>query len=130
MKKLVLNAVATVAVGVGFCAPVWAQQQQQRQPVEHEESCSDQLGYLRRVFPEQIAAIDDSHRVWITEICHEFSLMRSDGNAAGLRDDIASNPVLAKALQSRSFTANDVFAVRMMGDDTINLYVHHFSEYR
>lgn len=92
--------------------------------------CGDNLGFLRRVYPAEVAGIDNSYRVWVTEVCTGSSLLRSSGNAAGLRNTIAKNGVLAAALQSKSFSANDVFAVRMMGEDTINLYVHNFQDYR
>lgn len=135
MRKPLLVGVSAISLAIGLTVSAQAQINNPcpngRCPeTEHEEHCGDQLGHLRRVYAEEIIAIDDGYRVWITEICPEFSLMRSDGNAVGLRDVIARNPILVDALQSRSFTANDVFAVRMMGDDTINLFVHHFNDYR
>jgi hypothetical protein len=53
-------------------------------------------------------------------------MMRSEGNAAYLRPTIARNAVLVNALMRKDYRPEDVFAVQMMGDDTINLYVHHF----
>lgn len=99
----------------------------QRCPEASEpDNCGSQLGHLRRVYPEEVAGIDDDYRVWITELCPDTALMRSDGNATYLRPTIAANDVLAEALERRGYSADDVFAVRMMGDDTISLYVHRF----
>lgn len=89
-------------------------------------SCGDQLGVLKRVMPAQVLGVNNSYRVWVTEFCQSSSLMRSDGNAAYLRTAIAKNGVLNEVLQQHGFQVTDVFAVKMMGDDTINLYVHNF----
>ena len=89
-------------------------------------SCGDQLGQLSRVFPADVTGIDKTNRVWVTELCPGAELMRSDGNAAYLRTSIAQNDVLTEMLQRKGYQVDDVFAVRMMGDDTINLYVHNF----
>jgi hypothetical protein len=89
-------------------------------------SCDAHLGYLRQVFKPQIAGIDDDHRVWVTELCSDFGLLSSEGNAAYLRTTIAQNDVLVEALGRKAYKPEDVFAVQMMGDDTINLFVHRF----
>jgi len=89
-------------------------------------SCGDQLGVLKRVMPAEVLGVNNSYRVWVTEFCPSSSLMRSDGNAAYLRTAIAKNGVLNEVLQQHGFQVTDVFAVKMMGDDTINLYVHNF----
>lgn len=89
-------------------------------------SCGDQLGVLKRVLPAEVLGVDNSYRVWVTEFCPSSSLMRADGNAAYLRTAIAENDVLKQVLQKHGFHADDVFAVKMMGEDTINLYVHNF----
>lgn len=89
-------------------------------------SCDEHLGYLRQVYKPEIAGIDEYHRVWVTELCSDFSLLRSEGNAAYLRTTIAQNEVLVEALGRKAYKPEDVFAVRMMGDDTINLFVHRF----
>ena len=89
-------------------------------------SCGDQLGVLKRVLPAEVLGVNNSYRVWVTEFCQSASLMRSDGNAAYLRTAIAKNGVLNEVLQQHGFQVTDVFAVKMMGDDTINLYVHNF----
>ena len=81
---------------------------------------------MRVMTMTEVAGITDEVRVWVTPICESDELMRSDGNAAYLRPTIAENEVLVDALQLKDYLPDDVFAVRMMGDDTINLYVHHF----
>lgn len=90
------------------------------------DSCDSQLGHLRQVMKPEVAGIDNSYRVWVTELCPSFAMLRSEGNAAYLRTTIADNDVLVDALGRKAYKAEDVFAVQMMGDDTINLYVHHF----
>jgi hypothetical protein len=89
-------------------------------------SCGSELGHLRRVYKPQVAGIDDTRRVWVTELCSNFSMLRNEGNAAYLRTTIAANDVLVEMLDRKDYRPEDVFAVQMMGDDTINLYVHRF----
>jgi hypothetical protein len=89
-------------------------------------SCDSQLGHLRRVYKPQVAGIDDRYQVWVTELCSSFSMLRNEGNAAYLRPTIAANDVLVEMLGRKDYRPADVFAVQMMGDDTINLYVHRF----
>lgn len=90
------------------------------------DSCDSQLGHLRQVFKPEVAGVDDEYRVWVTELCPSFGLLSSEGNAAYLRPTIARNDVLVEALGRKAYKPEDVFAVQMMGDDTITLYVHHF----
>lgn len=137
MTKLALAATFAAAMLTSFSvAPANAQ----RVPLDipctsnqcgHEgssspERCGDQLGHLKRVYPAEVLGIDNGYRVWITELCPTSDLMRSDGNAAYLRTAIADNDVLVDALKGKGYFSDDVFAVKMMGDDTISLYVHHF----
>jgi hypothetical protein len=89
-------------------------------------SCDSQLGHLRQVMKPEVAGIDDDYRVWVTELCPSFGMLRSEGNAAYLRTTIADNDVLVEMLGRKDYRPEDVFAVQMMGDDTINLYVHRF----
>ncbi|HEV2517425.1 MAG TPA: hypothetical protein VGV07_19385 [Devosia sp.] len=91
-----------------------------------DPDCGGQIGALKRVLPAQVLGVDDDYRVWVTEFCLSSSLMRSDGNAAYLRTAIADNDVLTEVLTRHGYEAEDVFAVKMMGDDTINLFVHDF----
>ena len=122
-------AVATLTSVSSFTTlPAQAQSYcpEQRCPKSTSYSCDSQLGYLRRVMKPEVAGIDDSDRVWVTELCPDFGMLRNEGNAAYLRPTIAANDVLVEALSLKAYKPEDVFAVQMMGDDTINLYVHHF----
>jgi hypothetical protein len=123
LKISLLAALALAAITISV--PAGAQQMPQPNP-QSTEQCGNELGYLPRVFPAEVAEIDDGFRVWVTEICVGHDLMRSDGNASNVRSAIEANAVLVEALADRNFTANEVIAVRKMGDDTINLYVHDF----
>ncbi len=135
MNKLILAfaAVATLT-SVPALTTLPAQAQSQRECLTHKcggdsgttVSCDSSLGYLRQVFKPEVADIDDGHRVWVTELCPDFGMLRNEGNAAYLRTTIADNDVLVEALSRKAYRPEDVFAVQMMGDDTINLYVHHF----
>ena len=90
-------------------------------------SCTEALGHLRRVYPEEIAAVDHPTKVWVTPICvNEDSVFRTDGNAGSLRAAIAANPAIQQALAEQSFGPEDVVGVRMTGPDTGNILVHPF----
>ncbi|ODT25814.1 MAG: hypothetical protein ABS35_11695 [Kaistia sp. SCN 65-12] len=135
MTKFALAATFAVAMLTSFSTiPANAQQ---REPCtaspncpghggSSESYCGDQLGVLKRVMPAEVLGVDSHYRVWVTEFCTKETLMRSDGNAAYLRTAIAQNDVLTDVLSERGFHVDDVYAVKMMGDDTINLYVHNF----
>ena len=128
MNKLALAALAFTLTSSSILPSIAQDNCTHRQcrDEQSEPSCGDQLGALKRVYPAEVRGIDDSHRVWITEFCTGHSLMRSDGNAAYLRTSIAQNDVLVDVLDDKGYHAEDVFAVKMMGDDTINLFVHNF----
>jgi len=135
MNKLILAfaAVATLtSIPTFITIPAQAASTcpEQRCPKPHGStetySCDSDLGYLRQVYKPQVAGIDDDHRVWVTELCPDFGMLRNEGNAAYLTTTIAANDVLVDALGRKAYRPEDVFAVQMMGDDTINLYVHHF----
>jgi len=134
MSKLTLAAAAVVAMTAVSVLPAFAMQ---LPPTTHPRvpggpngastySCGSDLGYLKRVFPADVAGIDKQTRVWVTEVCLGDSMVRSEGNAEYVRRFIAKNRVLVDALRGKSYSADDVYAVRMMGDDTVNLYVHRF----
>lgn len=132
-KFTTLAATAAVAL-TALSAPAMAQQQPStydREPPRHTKSvdsdCGDKFGYFKRVLPAEVAAIDDDYRVWVTPVCMGDQLLRNTGNAAYLRPTIADNEVLVDALFDKNFGPDDVYAVKMMGDDTINLYVHDFA---
>lgn len=91
-------------------------------------SCGSELGFLRRVSQGQVMGIDDSTQVWVTEICagSELGMLRNEGNAGKLRQAIASNDAIMQRLGQMAYTEQDVIAVKMMGDNTIQLYVYHY----
>lgn len=127
MNKFALAALAVTTIAATVVAPALAQSQCRIRcdyNGSSADNCGDQLGYMKRVYPEQVQGVDDSYRVWVTEFCQGSDLLSSDGNAAYLRPTIAQNDVLVSVLSDKGFFPEDVIAVRMMGDDTINLYVH------
>ncbi len=132
MNKLVITAALAALTITAFAIPASAQSNYPQKRPDYPQKptttvqCGAEFGYLKRVFPAEVAGIDDSYRVWVTPVCESGELMRADGNAAYLRPTIAENDVLVTALFQEDFRPEDVFAVRMMGDDTINLYVHRF----
>jgi hypothetical protein len=92
-------------------------------------SCADQLGYLKRVYEEDLDAINDANLVAVVPVCagEDFGMMRSEGNAGALRQIIASNDAMTEALfEKGDFGADDVIGVRMTGDEEVILYVHPF----
>ena len=129
MNKLAMAAVAVAALT--SVLPAFAQSPNCRvrcEEPEPAENCGDQLGHLKRVFPAEVQGVDNHYRVWVTEFCPTSDLMRADGNAAYLRTSIAQNDVLVDVLGEKGYHSDDVFAVKMMGDDTISLYVHRFGD--
>jgi hypothetical protein len=127
-----MNKFATAAIAVttilAFTAPAFAQSNCLRLCgyERSDDNCGDQLGYLKRVSKGEVAGVDDHYRVWVTEFCLNSDLMRSDGNATYLRTTIAQTDVLVDMLEQKGYFPEDVIAVKMMGDDTINLFVHNF----
>lgn len=90
-------------------------------------SCTDELGYLRRVHAHELAAVKDSNRVWVTPICeNEDSAFRTAGNAGKLRMAIAANPAIVEALEEKVFVPDDVVGVRMIDPQTALIYVLAF----
>jgi hypothetical protein len=91
--------------------------------------CSTELGYLRRVYEEELDLVEEQDHVAIVPVCttEEFGMMRSDGNAGALRQIIADNDATMAALEAKAFTPDDVVAVRMTGEDKVILYVHPFN---
>ncbi|RYE48194.1 MAG: hypothetical protein EOP24_07235 [Hyphomicrobiales bacterium] len=121
MSKLMLAAITAIALGASMIPPALAT----ALPIERDDDvCDDYLGVLKRVTPDDIAGVTEQQRVWVTEYCPGRSVLRTEGNAASVRSAIADNEALAAALRQKGYSAADVFAVKMMGDDTVNLYVH------
>jgi hypothetical protein len=96
------------------------------------DSCKNELGHLRRVYEEQLEAIEDPRRVSIVPICigESYGVMRSDGNAGALRQTIADNDAMMEALFDKNFRYDDVIGIRMTGEESVVLYVHPFHNYR
>lgn len=128
MNKLAIAVLTAATLTSASILPALAQPNCIRLCKEQPEPeyCGDQLGHLKRVFPAEVQGVDSHYRVWVTEFCLSSDLMRSDGNAAYLRTAIADNDVLVDMLAEKGYHPEDVYAVKMMGDDTINLYVHDF----
>jgi hypothetical protein len=91
-------------------------------------SCTNQLGYLRRVHEEELDEIVDPNRVFVTPVCvqESYGMMRSDGNAGALRQAIAANDAIQEALFRKNFLTEDVVGIQMTGDGTAVFYVHPF----
>lgn len=121
MSKVMLAALMAIALGSASIPHAFAT----GLPIEEDDDiCNDHLGALKRVLPDEVAGISEQQRVWVTEYCPGRSVLTTEGNAASVRSAIADNDVLVAALRQKGYSAGDVFAVRMMGEDTINLYVH------
>ena len=88
-------------------------------------TCGNELGYLRRVYEEQVDGIADAS---IVAVCdgEDFGFMRSEGNAGAIRQHLADNEAVMDALDLTNFRVDDVIAVRMTGDDSAIIYVHTF----
>lgn len=94
------------------------------QPAPSTYSCSDELGYLRRVHTAELAGVQDPSRVWVTPICVGDNMFRTEGNAGALRGAIANSKVLSAALDAKTFRPEDVVGVRMIDARTVTLYVN------
>lgn len=133
MYKFAMLAATAAIAFTALAAPVLAQPNENYRKSQHgnEQSsdfeCGAQFGFLKRVLPAQVAGIDDDYRVWVTPVCLGEELLRAEGNADYLRPTIARNKVLVKALFDKNYRPDAVFAVKMMGDETIVLYVHDFA---
>lgn len=135
MQKLsIVTLAATVVIFLAplsfVTAPVAAPNNPKtpNKPSADTYSCRDQLGFLRRVYDDELDGISDSNRVWVTPVCEgeDFGLMRSDGNAGALRGHIASNEAIMHALLGKDFRPDDVVGIRMTSEDSVILYVHPF----
>ena len=96
-----------------------------KKPTTSTYECGAELGYLRRVYEEEVAAIEEP---WIMAVCdgEDFGLMRNDGNAGALRNELAANDYVMEALDAANFTVDDVIGIRMTGDEEAVIYVHTF----
>jgi hypothetical protein len=111
-----------VAQPLGFAAPNNPKLPRRSTYTRHNE-----LGYLRRVYEEELDLIHDANRVWVTLVC-----------MVGLRHAPAAKatpapcvPTLPTTVPSwtryrKNFRPDDVVGIRMTGDDAVIIYVHLF----
>ncbi|WP_055048306.1 hypothetical protein [Devosia sp. A16] len=121
MTKPLLAALLALGLSVAALPAGFATAQQTERD---DEVCQDQLGALNRVDPAELAGVTNPQRVWVTEYCVNHPILPSEGNAAGRRAAIADNAALVKALRQKGYNPADVYAIKMMGADTVTLYVH------
>jgi hypothetical protein len=121
MSKTLLAALLATGLSVTALPVALATAQQMERD---DDVCQDHLGGLKRVTPAELAGVVESQRVWVTEYCMNHFDLPDDGNAGGLRSTIADNEAMVRALRQKGYSAGDVFGVKMMGDDTVTLYVH------
>lgn len=90
--------------------------------------CTTDLGYLRRVYEEELEEVENPNRVAVVPVCmgESYGVMRSDGNAGALRSAVADNDAMTKALFLKNFGPDDVVGIRMTGEESVILYVHPF----
>lgn len=92
--------------------------------------CTSELGYLRRVYEEELDAIENPNRVAVVPVCmgESYGVMRSEGNAGALRQAVADNDAMTEALFRKNFTPDDVVGIRMTDFDALILYVFPFHQ--
>lgn len=115
LAVLLAVGLSTAAVPVAYATAL---------PIEDDDVCQDHLGALNRVDAADLAGVTDPQRVWVTEYCKNHSILPDGGNAGGRRAAIADNDAMVSALRRAGYSANDVFAIKMMGGDAVTLYVH------
>lgn len=136
ISSILAAAVAIVALGSGTAYAdygMWKPTHGDRTTPRYDPTpsspstykCSGDLGYLRRVYEEEV---DFVVRVSIMPICdtEDYGLMRSEGNAGALRQHIGENEYMLEALFRANYGVDDVVGVRMTGEDKAILYVHRF----
>lgn len=141
MTKSIIAATALAILALAPIAAATTSAQAQQQPTyripdkdpdpkprqSSTYSCTDELGYLRRVHAGELAPVKDWTKVWVNPICvTEDSMFRTAGNAGKLRAAIAANAAMQKALKEKAFGPDDVVGIRMTGVDKLILYVHPF----
>lgn len=131
-KNAIVLAAATLAVVLGSVGSAsalsikWGPGFNKKHGHASTYSCGDDLGHLRRVFPQEIQSVYDEDRVSVLPICEgeDVGSLRSTGNAGALRKHIAQNEAMVVALGDRDFEPEDVVGVRMTGKDKVILYVY------
>jgi len=96
-------------------------------PRKADNVCGENLVTMKRVQPAQIANVTKKRDVWVTEVCYgqDLGIAPNEGNVANIRSALADNEVIVEKLWDRSFTEGDVISVKMIDDDTIQLFVAH-----
>lgn len=129
MHKL---SIATAALAVAVMTGAAAAQPSTAPQRTHEPGdtydCTEPLGHLRRVYEEELDAVVDPVRVWVTPICinEDPGPIRNAGNSGALRAHIASNAAMRDALFDANFGPDDVVGIRMTGEDSLILFVYPF----
>lgn len=133
MAALTLSPVPVVT-GTALAAPPCGPNATHYCPPDSSGStyeCSDQLGYLRRVYEEDLENVENPNLVSVVPICvgESYGIMRSDGNAGAIRQAIAANDAMTEALfRKGDYIADDVVGVRFTDFDTVILFVHTFRD--
>jgi hypothetical protein len=129
MSALLASAVAISTFGVTIASAEAAVTKRPHRggapTAESTYVCGNELGYLRRVYSDEVEAIENASVVPVCEN-EEFGMMRNDSNAGALRQDLAANDDVMDALDAANFTVDEVVAVRITGDETAIIYVHTF----
>jgi hypothetical protein len=126
MSKAFLAAVLAIGLGAVAIPAAFATAlptQESNEAEVDDDVCQDHLGGLKRIDPAELASVVDPQRVWVTEYCVNHSVLPSEGNAAGRRAAISDNDAMVTALRQKGYSPGDVFAIKMMGADTVTLYV-------
>lgn len=124
MSKALLTTLLAVGLGAATIPAVFATALPVEREAVDDDVCQDQLGVLKRIDPAELASVVDPQRVWVTEYCTNHSVLPSEGNAGGRREAISDNDAMVTALRQKGYSPSDVYAIKMMGDDTVTLYVH------
>lgn len=126
-RDAIVLAITTAALVFVTVAPANAlsiRPGRQRPVATTTYNCGADLGFLRRVFAEQIDAVTLEEQVTVTPVCDgEDAALRNEGNAGAIRQHIAMNEAMTIVLGQHAFSAEDVVGVRMLGDKAV-LYVH------
>lgn len=134
LKLSIVAAAVTAAISLApipvVTGPAVAQRASPNdpKPAVSTYSCRNELGYLRRVYEDELDQVEDANRVWVTPVCmgEDFGLIRNEGNAGALRAGIADSEAMMRALRQKAFGPDDVVGIRMIREDTVILYVHPF----
>lgn len=93
-------------------------------PVLAAEECQPAFANFipRIVRKSAVEAIDGSYEVRLWSFCRGLEF-HDAGNAGGLTRTIAANPVLAKPIEAKDWSVEDVKFIRV-GDGFVDLWLH------